>query len=123
MRYVCLDYNSTCALKKPLIFPGLGSCLLQIVEKTIKEELSMIKLAEWDGQRFYLYKQISTEEHLVLVEDEDGSSAFFKLETCAQLLSADSPNPKKMNSLREAKARRFIRDSKNDFLDYLSELK
>lgn len=81
----------------------------------------MLKLAQWSGLTYYLFKEENPSSHIVLVQDETGKKALINLETGSLATDLQISNTLSFTNL--AKAQKMTRDFRDDFLDYWNEMK
>lgn len=72
-------------------------------------------LANWLGLAYYMVQECAPDQHVILVQDEDGKSAKYILETCGVLSS-------QLDYKQEQEAKRMIREFSGEFLDYWKEI-
>lgn len=79
----------------------------------------MFRLAEWGDLSYYMLEEKSASEHIILVRHVTGRTSRFRLENAQKLPSLDLND--RLSLEAEIKAKRFIQNSREDFLDYWKE--
>ena len=76
----------------------------------------MTELAKWEELTYYMLKEETPTKHIILVVDQYGRKATYRLEQGFEILN-------ELKAEDKVKAARMIRDMKDDFLDYWNEIK
>ena len=82
----------------------------------------MIELADLFGLRYFMLEEESTTSHLMLVKDENGKSATFKLES-GERIQDDTTLNRQLEAKMIKEARKTIQEFRQEFLDYWNSLR